>query len=78
MIKDSQEHLNKFNQTYLQRLRVTFKISFTMIVTKVFCLIQGLIQGFFKKLSAIKSLKFTKWFQESKICLNNNINNLTK
>ena len=49
-----------------------------MIVTRVFCLIQGLIQGLFKKLSAIKSLKFTKWFQETKICLDNNINNLTK
>ena len=78
MIKDSQKHLNKFNETYLQCMRVTFKISFTMIVTRVFCLIQGLIQGLFKKLSAIKSLKFTKWFQENKICLDNNINNLTK
>ena len=78
MIKNSQKHLNEFNEIYLQRLRVTFKISFTMIVTRVFCLIQGFIKGFFKKLSAIKSLKFTKWFQETKICLDNNINNLTK
>ena len=78
MIKDSQEHVNEINETYLQRLRVTFKISFTMIVTRVFCLIQGLIKGLFKKLSAIKLLKFTKWFQETKICLDNNINNLTK
>ena len=78
MIKDSQEHVNEFNETYLQRLRVTFKISFTMIVTRVFCLIQGLIKDLFKKMSAIKSLKFTKWFQETKICLDNNINNLTK
>ena len=78
MIKDSQEHLNGFNETYLQRLQVTFKISFTMIVTGVFCLIRCLIQDLFKKLSAIKSLKFTKWFQKNKICLDNNINNLTK
>ena len=70
--------LNKFNETYLQGLRVTFKVSFTMIVTRVFCLIRGLIQGLFKKLSAIKSLKLTKWFQETKICLDNNINNLNK
>ena len=68
MIKDSQEYLNKFNETYLQRLWVTFKINFIMIVTRVFCLIQGLILGLFKRLSAIKSLKFTKWFQETKIC----------
>ena len=78
MIKNSQKYLNEFNEINLQRLRVTFKISFTMIVTRVFCLIQGFIKGFFKKLSAIKSLKFTKWFQETKICLDNNINNLTK
>ena len=78
MIKDSKEHLNEFNQTYLQRLWATFKISFTMIVTGVFCLIEGLIQGLFKKLSAIKLLKFTKWFQETKIFIDNNINNLTK
>ena len=74
MIKDSQEHPNEFNETYLQRLRVTFKISFTISMTGVFCIIQCL----FKKLSAIKSLKFTKWFQETKICLDNNINNLNK
>ena len=74
MIKDSQEHPNEFNETYLQRLRVTFKIGFTMSVTGVFCIIQCL----FKKLPAIKSLKFTKWFQETKICLDNNINNLNK
>ena len=78
MIKDSQKHLNKFNETYLQRLWVTIKINFIMIVTRVFCLIQGLIKDLFKKMSAIKSLKFTKWFQETKICLDNNINNLTK
>ena len=74
MIKDSQEHPNEFNETYLQLLWVTFKISFTMSVTGVFCIIQCL----FKKLPAIKSLKLTKWFQETKICLDNNINNLNK
>ena len=73
MIKDSQEHPNEFNETYLQRLRVTFKISFTISMTEFFVL-----YNVFLKLSAIKSLKFTKWFQETKICLDNNINNLNK
>ena len=54
MIKDSQEHLNEVNETYLQHMRIAFKIGFTMLVTGVFCLIHGLIPGLFKKLVAIK------------------------
>ena len=68
MIKDSQKHLNEVNETYFQHMRIAFKIGFTMLVTGVFCLIHGLIPGLFKKLAAIKSLKCTRWFQETKIC----------
>ena len=49
MIKDSQEHLNEVNETYLQHIRIAFKIGFTMLVTGVFCLIDGLIPSLFKK-----------------------------
>ena len=49
MIKDSKEHLNEVNETYLQHMRIAFKISFTMLVTGLFCLIHGLIPGLFKK-----------------------------
>ena len=36
MIKDSQEHLNQVNETYLQHMRIAFKIGFTMLVTGFF------------------------------------------
>ena len=49
MIKDSQEHLNEVNETYLQNIRIAFKIGFTTLVTGVFCLIHGLIPSLFKK-----------------------------
>ena len=49
MIKDSQEHLNKVNETYLQHMRIAFKIAFTMLVTGFFCFIHGLTPGLFKK-----------------------------
>ena len=49
MIKDSQEHLNEVNETYLQHMRIVFKIAFTMLVTGFFCFIHGLIPGLFKK-----------------------------
>ena len=49
MIKDSQEHLNEVNETYLQNMRIAFKIGFTMLVTGVFCLVYGLIPSLFKK-----------------------------
>jgi len=68
MIKDSQEHLNEVNETYLQHMRIAFKIAFTMLVTGFFCFIHGLIPGLFKKLAATKSPKCTRWFQEIKIC----------
>ena len=47
MIKDSQENFNEFNETYQQNMGIAFKIGFTMLVTGVFCLIHGLIPGFF-------------------------------
>jgi len=49
MIKDTQEHLNEVNETYIQHMRIAFKIGFTMLVTGVFCLIHGLIPSLFKK-----------------------------
>ena len=49
MIKDSQKHLNEVNETYLQHMRIAFKIGFTMLVTGVFFLINGLIPSLFKK-----------------------------
>ena len=49
MIKDSQEHLNKVNETYFQHMRIAFKIGFTMLVTGVFCLIHWFIPSLFKK-----------------------------
>ena len=41
MIKDSQEHLNEVNETYLQHMRIAFKIGFTMLMTGVFVLYMG-------------------------------------
>ena len=49
MIKDSQEHLNEFDETYLQHIRIAFKIAFTMLATGFCCLIHGLKPGLFKK-----------------------------
>jgi hypothetical protein len=49
MIKDSQKHLNEVNETYFQLMAIAFKIGFTMLVTGIFCLINGLIPGLFKK-----------------------------
>ena len=49
MIKDSKEHLNKVNETYIEHMRIAFKICITMLVTKVSCLIHGSIPGLFKK-----------------------------
>ena len=49
MINDSQKHLNEVNETYLQHMRIAFKIGLTMLVTGFFCLIHGLIPSLFKK-----------------------------
>ena len=49
MIKNSKEHLKEVNETYFQHMAIAFKISFTMLVTGIFCLIHALIPGLFKK-----------------------------
>ena len=41
MIKDSRDHLNEVNETYLQHMAIAFKIGLTMLVTGVFCLVHG-------------------------------------
>ena len=49
MIKDLQELLNEVNETYLQHMRIAFKIVITMLITGVICLKHGLLSGIFKK-----------------------------
>ena len=49
MIKDSQEHLNEVNETYIQHIQIAFKIAFTILATGFCCLIHGLIPCLFKK-----------------------------
>ena len=37
MIKDSKEHLNEINETYLQHMAVAFKIAINMFLTSIIC-----------------------------------------
>ncbi len=60
MINDSQKHLNEVNETYLQHMRIAFKIGLTMLVTGVFCLIHGLIPSLFKKTGSNQIAKIYK------------------
>ena len=57
MIKDSKEHLNEINETYLQHMAVAFKIAINMFLTSIICLIHGLIPGLFKKTASSQITK---------------------
>ena len=57
MIKDSKNHLNEINETYIQHMGVAFKIGITMLLTGIICLIHGLIPGLFKKTASSQIIK---------------------
>jgi len=60
MIKDSKEHLNEINETYLQHMAVALKIAINMFLTSIICLIHGFIPGLFKKTA---SSQITKMYE---------------
>ncbi len=57
MIKDSRNHLNEINETYIQHMVVAFKIGIMMLLTGIICLIHGLIPGLFKKTASSQITK---------------------
>ena len=49
MIRNSKNHLNQVNETYLRHMFVNFKIGLSTIVTGFKFLIHGIIPAIFKK-----------------------------
>ena len=49
MLKNSQEHLNEVNETYLKHMTVNFKIGLSKIIIGFKLIIHGLIPALFKK-----------------------------
>ena len=49
MIRNSKNHLNEVNETYLRHMFVNFKIGLSTIVTGFKFLIHGVIPALFKK-----------------------------
>ena len=49
MIKNSKNHLNEANETYLKHMAVNFKIGFSTLVTGFKFLVHGIIPAIFKK-----------------------------
>ena len=49
MIRNSKNHLNEVNETYLKHMAVNFKIGLSTLVTGFKFLIHGIIPALFKK-----------------------------
>ena len=49
MLKNSQDHLNKVNETYLKHMAVNFKIGLSTIIIGFKFVIHGIIPSIFKK-----------------------------
>ena len=49
MIRNSKNHLNAVNETYLKHMAVNLKIGLTTIVTGFKFMIHGIVPAFFKK-----------------------------
>ena len=48
MLKDSQDHLNEINETYLKHMTINFKIGISKLITGFKFLIHGVIPALFK------------------------------
>ena len=49
MIKNSKNHLDEVNETYINHMAVNFKIGLPMLTTAIKFLIHGIIPALFKK-----------------------------
>ena len=49
MIRNSKNHLNEVNETYLKHMVVNFKIGLSTLVTGLKFLIHGIVPALFKK-----------------------------
>ena len=49
MIKNSKNHLNKVNETYLKHMLINFKIGLSTLATGFKFLIHGIIPALFKE-----------------------------
>ena len=49
MLKNSQHHLNKVNETYLKHTTMNFKIGLSTLITGFKYLIHGIIPALFEK-----------------------------
>ena len=49
MLKNSQDHLNEVNETYLKHMTVNFKIGLLTLIKGFKFMIHGIIPAFFKK-----------------------------
>ena len=49
MIRNSKNHLNEVNETYLKHMAVNFKIGLSTLITGFKFLIHGIIPALFKK-----------------------------
>ena len=49
MIRNSKEHLNEVNETYLKHMAANFKIGISSLVTSFKFLIHGIVPALFKK-----------------------------
>jgi len=56
MIKDSQDHLNEVNETYLKHLKTALIIGFTMIIGGFQAILHAIIPGILKQ-SASEKIK---------------------
>ena len=57
MIKDSKEHLNKANESYIQHLSAAFKIGIIMIIGGFQAILHSIIPGIFTKSASDKIKK---------------------
>ena len=49
MFKNSQDHLNEVNESYLKHMTVNFKIGLSTLIKGFKFMIHGIIPAFFKK-----------------------------
>ncbi len=61
MIKDSKDHLNEANETYIKHFKIAFKIGFTMIFGGIQALLHAIIPGILRKSASEKIKKLYEY-----------------
>ena len=66
IINKSKEHYQSVNETYLEHMKIAFKISFELLCAAIMAAVHAVVPAFFQKGASKKIIKLYEYLQSKK------------